>query len=340
MKRPQYGSWFIKATLMSAMLLNAWTPFGAVAAQDERATPERPGRRASVGTTASEWHESARSDKYTGGRIERAALVEGDPNIEITVDVPAFRLTLWQDGREVKTYPVGVGMKEFPIVIGERQASEVIWNPAWIPPASDWVREMPGVTAGEIIKASDKRNPLGKVKIPLGGGYLIHQAKGVADLGHLVSHGCVRMLRTDLYDLAEKITAAYAWPVSAKQIARAKLSTKTLAAKLDTPLSVDINYDTHVVEGGVLYIYPDVYDRGTNTVARLRAELESSGVDVSNLDERTLRRMLARAGAGQKFAVEVSSIEQGRALADGRLLPLVGQPTRKRTVTKARATRR
>ncbi|MBL2132780.1 hypothetical protein ELI69_31000, partial [Klebsiella pneumoniae] len=46
-------------------------------------------------------HESARSDKFTGGKIVRAALVPGDPDLRITVNVPAFRLTLWQSGKEV-----------------------------------------------------------------------------------------------------------------------------------------------------------------------------------------------------------------------------------------------
>jgi hypothetical protein len=43
--------------------------------------------------------ESARSDKLTGGRIEQAPFVEGDPRIWITINAPAFRLTLWQAGK-------------------------------------------------------------------------------------------------------------------------------------------------------------------------------------------------------------------------------------------------
>src|SRR5215213_2943227 len=227
--------------------------------------------------------ESEREDKVTGGRIERGEFEAGQPDIRLTLNVPSFRLTLWQNDREVKSWNVGVGMKDYPIYIGEREAREVIWNPAWIPPSSDWVRGHKGVRVGEVIKASDPRNPLGKVKIPLGDGYLIHQAKGPGDLGNLVSHGCVRMLRSDLYDLAEKIVAARSLPVTRRQIARAKATKKTLVAALDEPLEFDINYDTLVVEGGVLYIYPDVYDRRTNTVARLREELRTSGVDASSL---------------------------------------------------------
>jgi hypothetical protein len=280
--------------------------------------------------TASDRHESERSDKLTGGRIERAEFVAGEPDIRLTLNVPSFRLTLWQGGKEVKSYSVGVGRKEYPIYVGEREATQVIWNPSWIPPNSTWVKESKGVKVGEVIKASDPRNPLGKLKIPLGDGYLIHQAAKATDPGNLVSHGCVRMLRADLYDLAERIIAARSVPVSRKKIEAAKRGTRQLVAELEEPLPVDINYDTLVVEGGVLHIYPDVYDRGTNTVARLRAELESSGMDAGALDDATLARMLKRVTRRTQFVVEVNSIEGGRALVDGRAVPLLGRPAAKK----------
>ncbi|HWS56833.1 MAG TPA: L,D-transpeptidase [Pyrinomonadaceae bacterium] len=284
--------------------------------------------------------ESERSDRLTGGRIERAEFEPNQPDIRLTLNVPSFRLTLWQNGREVKTYPVGVGMKDYPIYIGEREAGEVIWNPAWIPPSSDWVRGRKGVKPGEVIKASDPRNPLGKVKIPLGDAYLIHQAAAATDLGNLVSHGCVRMLRSDLYDLAEKLNAAHGYPVSARQIAAAKRSRRTLVADLETSVPVDINYDTLVVEGGVLHIYPDVYDRRTNTVGRLREELRSAGVAADDLDDDTLKRMLDRVTRRTQFVVSVRSIEEGRALADGRALPLLGRPDAARPNARRRRVRR
>src|SRR6476619_6350704 len=237
--------------------------------------------------TAADRSESERSDKLTGGHIETADFEPNQPDIRLTLNVPSFRLTLWQNGKEVKSYYVGVGMKEYPIYVGEREATEVIWNPAWIPPDSDWVSSHKGVKPGEVIKASDPRNPLGN-------SYLIHQAAGANDVGNLVSHGCVRVLRSELYDLSEKIIAARAVPISAKRIEAAKRSFKTLYAHLDEPLPVDINYDTLVVEGGALHIYSDVYDRGLNRAARLRSELVSSGVDVSQLNDTTIKKMLAR----------------------------------------------
>ena len=72
--------------------------------------------------------ESARSDKLTAGRIEKTLLEAGNPNIRITLNVPAFQMTLWQDGKEVRSYPVGVGMIDFPIVIGLRNATSIEWN--------------------------------------------------------------------------------------------------------------------------------------------------------------------------------------------------------------------
>ncbi|MFL6334019.1 MAG: L,D-transpeptidase [Pyrinomonadaceae bacterium] len=280
--------------------------------------------------------ESERSDKLTGGHIEKGEFEVGQPDIKLTLNVPSFRLTLWQNGKEVKSYFIGVGMKDYPIYIGEREAHEIIWNPAWIPPSSDWVKSHKGVRPGEVIKASDPRNPLGKLKIPLGDGYLIHQATGPSNLGNLVSHGCVRMLRADLYDLAEKIVAARSLPVTRRQIANAKAGSKTLTAALEEPLHFDINYDTLVVEGGVLYIYPDVYDRRTNTVARLRDELRTSGVETSSLDDAELEKLLGRVTRRTKFVVPVESIQQGRALADGHAEPLIGSPKPKRPATRAR----
>lgn len=272
---------------------------------------------------ADERNQSERSDSVTGGRIETAELVPSEPDISITLNLPSFRLTLWQNGKEVKSYYVGVGLKEHPLYIGDREINELIWNPAWIPPSSDWVLGIKGVTPGEVIKASDPRNPLGKMKMPLGDRYLIHQAAKTTDLGNLVSHGCIRMLRPDIYELAEKIVAARNAPVSQKRIDAAKRSLRTLVVPLDEPVPVDINYDTLVVEQGVLHVYPDVYGRGTNRTAHLRAELLAANVPESSLSEKTLKQILARVTRRTQFVVETRSIAEGRAIEDGRSLPLI-----------------
>jgi hypothetical protein len=276
--------------------------------------------------------ESARSDKLTRGKIEKTVLEAGNPNIKITLNVPAFQMTLWQDGKEVRSYPVGVGMLDFPIVIGLRQASSIEWNPVWIPPSSDWIEKSSTVKAGEIVLPTDPRNPLGKLKIPLGYGYLLHQAKGPGDMGSLVSHGCVRVLQSDLYDLAEKIVAARELDVPAEKIAAAKRNKKTLIAPLEPALPVEITYDTIVVEGGRLIVYPDVYNRKLNTVENVRKELQTSGVNDDRLTDAAIKKMIAAATGRQKFVVDVSSIESGLAMTKGRAISVVTTPaTRVRT---------
>ena len=270
--------------------------------------------------------ESAKSDKFTGGKIEQSALQPNQPDIRITVNVPAFRLTLWQNGKEVKTYEIGVGMKKYPIVIGQRRITQIIWNPEWVPPDSEWVNESHSdVEPGEHIEAGDKRNPLGKIKIPLGDGFLMHQAAKPTDLGHLVSHGCIRIVKDDINDIATKIVTARGVNITPQQIEHAMNSTDRLVAPLKPPITIDIDYDTLVVEGGVLHIYPDVYDRGTSTVENLRAELQSVGVDTSRLDDQTLKQMLDRVTPNEEFVVSVAEIKAGNALVAGTKQPLTSQ---------------
>jgi lipoprotein-anchoring transpeptidase ErfK/SrfK len=304
-------------------------PLATVPAQQpEQPAPTPPPaiefpKRPPIQAEKADKNESERSDVLTGGHVEVAEFAENEPNIRLTLNIPTFRLTLWQNDKEVKSYYIGVGRKEHPLFVGERDATEIIWNPAWIPPPSDWVLEMSGVSPGEVIPATDPRNPLGKLKIPLGDRYLIHQAAKLSDVGNLVSHGCVRVPLSQLYDLVDKIIAARGLPVSRKRIDAAKRSKKTYVVRLKDPLPVDINYDTLVVEEGKLHIYPDVYARGTNRVPALRAELQSVGVESGNLTDATLRRMLRKVGRRTQFVVDTTSIADGRALEDGKVLPLI-----------------
>ncbi len=275
-----------------------------------------------AGASYKHTEESARSDKLTGGHIEKTSLQPGNGDIHITVNVPAFQLTLWQGNKEVKTYQIGIGRKEFPLPSGLRRATQIIFNPEWVPPDSSWIEEH-DVVPGERVEADDPRNPLGKVKIPIGGGgILIHQAFKPGDIGHLVSHGCVRLQLDELYDLIDKIVAAQSLSVSRQQLERAKNSKDRLAIKLDAPLVVDINYDTQVVEGGVLHLYPDVYNKKPNGIDELRAELKDAGVDDARIDDQTLRRMLERVSTKEEFVVSIADLKEGRALEAGKTQPI------------------
>lgn len=288
-----------------------------------------------AGASYKHTEESARSDKFTGGHIATTNLQPGNGDIHITVNIPAFQLTLWQGNKEVKLYQIGIGRKEFPLPSGLRFAKEVIFNPEWVPPDSSWVEEH-DVVPGERVEADDPRNPLGKVKIPIGsGGILIHQAFKPSDIGHLVSHGCVRLRLDELYDLIDKIIAARSLSASKRQLDHAKNSKDRFAIKLDAPLVVDINYDTQVVESDVLHLYPDVYNKKTNTLDHLRAALKDAGVDDSRLDDKTLQQMLDRVTMNEEFTVKAADIKAGRALEAGKNQPLTSASVAKKSPATA-----
>src|SRR5262245_17988008 len=150
----------------------------------------------SVGTD-----ESARSDKLTGGGIRRTKLVDGEPDIRITVNAPAFMLTLWQNGKEVSAYHIGIGHKDFPLPVGEREARSIIFNPRWIPADGAWPPD-------QKIKSNDPRNSISRFRIPLVAGYMIREAMKAEDIGCAISRGCILLLSADLLYLVEKIIAA------------------------------------------------------------------------------------------------------------------------------------
>ena len=84
-----------------------------------------------------------------------------------------------------------------------------------------------------------------------------------------------------------------------------------------------------MVEGGVLHLYPDVYNHKTNTVDKVREELQSVGVDASKFDDGTLRQMLSRVNMNELFVVSVADIKAGRALQAGQDQPLTSQSVKK-----------
>jgi murein L,D-transpeptidase YcbB/YkuD len=249
-------------------------------------------------------HESSMNSKPTGKATTSTTPETATTNkpttpnqevsdVTLVVNLPAFELVLRKGGTSIKRYRIGIGRKQFRTILGVHDASSIIWNPSWVPPDSPWVKEM-DIEPGERIGADDPRNPLGKIKIPLGGSYLIHESAKSSDIGRLVSHGCIRMRRSDLYNLAEALLDARNWPVSKTRVEKAKRSKAALIARLKPPVRIEILYDTIIVRDGTLWIYPDVYHRDFNTVARIRAVLQDAGVDTSSIADEMLRRLIKR----------------------------------------------
>jgi lipoprotein-anchoring transpeptidase ErfK/SrfK len=204
----------------------------------------------------------------------------------IVVNAPAYRMDVFEQGRLVKSYKVGIGYPEFPLPTGTRKAASIIFNPTWTPPDEPWVESSNKVKPGEKIEAGSKLNPLGPIKIPIGLPSLIHGGKSAAKLGGFASHGCVGLTTPQVQNFASLLARLSGTELADEQItAYAKTPKETKDVKLSRPVTVELRYETIVVEDGKLHIYRDVYDRDTNTEENLRNVLSSYGVTLEQLTE-------------------------------------------------------
>ena len=215
----------------------------------------------------------------------------GKPNAvptdsRIVVNTPAYRMDVFDGGRLIKSYKIGIGYPQFPLPTGLRKARVIIFNPTWTPPDEPWVAKMKGISVGEKVAAGSKLNPLGPIKIPIGGPSLIHGGKSPAKLGTFASHGCVGLTTPQVQDFAKvlaQLGGAHLTDVELADYARDKTQTKQI--KLERPIAVELRYETIVVEDGKLHIYRDVYDQETNSEENLRAVLEANGTRLDDLTE-------------------------------------------------------
>jgi lipoprotein-anchoring transpeptidase ErfK/SrfK len=212
----------------------------------------------------------------------------------VVVNTPAYRMDVFENGRLLKSYKIGIGYPEFPLPTGLRKAKAIIFNPTWTPPDEPWV-ESPSskVRVGEKIEAGSKLNPLGLLKIPIGSPSLIHGGKSPAKLGGFASHGCVGLTDSLAQDFAKVLAQLAGTKLANADIAAYKKDrSETKQVTLSQPVPVELRYETIVAEDGKLHIYRDVYDRNTNTEENLRAVLEANGVKLEDLTEEERAQVL------------------------------------------------
>jgi lipoprotein-anchoring transpeptidase ErfK/SrfK len=222
------------------------------------------------------------ADKSAANNLPNAVPADS----RIVVNAPAYRMDVFNEGRLTKSYKIGIGYPQFPLPTGLRKARAIIFNPTWTPPDEPWVAKMKNISVGEKIAAGSKLNPLGPIKIPIGGPSLIHGGKSPAKLGTFASHGCVGLTTPQVQDFAKVLAQLGETNLTDAEMADyARDKTQTKEIKLIKAVPVELRYETIVVEDGKLHIYRDVYDQGTNTEENLRAVLEANGVQLNDLTE-------------------------------------------------------
>ena len=223
--------------------------------------------------------------RYAGGDLD--ALLPTQPNAvptdtRVVINAPAYRMDVFQDGRLLKSYAVGIGYPEFPLPAGMRRAEKIIFNPTWTPPDEPWVRGK--FAPGKTVGAGSKDNPLGPIKIPIGLPSLIHGGKQPTKLGSFASHGCVGLTNDGIQDFATTLAQISGAPLSADSIKQyGTQKGKTTEEKLPKAIPVEIRYETIVAGDGGLHIYRDVYERGTNTTDHADKVLRVYGLSYNAL---------------------------------------------------------
>lgn len=118
----------------------------------------------------------------------------------ILVDLSERRVRLFRRGALEKTYPCAVGTAAFPTPTGEYEVTLKRFRPTWVNPGSDWGKDMPAsIPPGP-------GNPLGTRAINISAPAIrFHGTENVGSVGTAASHGCMRMHRTDIEDLFERV---------------------------------------------------------------------------------------------------------------------------------------
>lgn len=212
----------------------------------------------------------------------------------IVVNAPSFRMDLFENGQLVRSYPIASGYPEFPLPSGIRQAREIIFNPSWTPPDEPWVESgSKDVKVGQRVGPGSKNNPLGIMKIPIGGPSLIHGGKSQAQIGGFGSHGCAGLTNENAREFSRLLAEVTGTTLDDKTIAEyGKNRTESKTVQLAKPIPVELRYETIVAQDGALYFYPDVYDRGANTEQNLRAVLQANGLTLEQLTEQERTRVM------------------------------------------------
>ena len=119
----------------------------------------------------------------------------------IEINLSTNRLTFYDGLKVRKVYPVATGQPSFPTPQGTWEVVSKRVNPTWTNPAPDgWGADMPAFIP------PGPGNPLGTRAMSLNAsGILIHGTYASSSVGTYASHGCIRMLLSDVEELYPQV---------------------------------------------------------------------------------------------------------------------------------------
>jgi murein L,D-transpeptidase YcbB/YkuD len=225
--------------------------------------------------------------------------VEG---LHLVVNVPANRLYVYENGERTRTYAVSVGLVGYETPAGSYTIREVIWNPWWHPPKSDWAR-------GRTAEPPGESNPMGRAKLNFGPLLYIHGTSDYQALGNPASRGCVRMRNSDVMELA-RLVHQYASPKVKSDLLETleESPSMTRTIRLSQSVKFTAEYNVATVDEGFLILYPDVYSRVRSKVRdEVEQTLRESGIDFDAVNPDHLDRLLEKSST-RRVAISLEEL--------------------------------
>ena len=194
-------------------------------------------------------------------RLDRAGIAYSVPQDgkAILVNIPAFELIAFQDGRPVLRSRVIVGTPWNRTPRLQTYVSAVRFRPTWRPTPSM-------IASGEHrdrIWPPGERNPLGLAAVRLAPGLLVYlhdtnHRELFAEENRALSHGCVRV------EQWQKLVS-FVLDMDVAEVERLANGRRTFDAPAP-PIPVELGYHTRFIdEFGRVVAYPDVYRLGVGS---------------------------------------------------------------------------
>jgi hypothetical protein len=200
------------------------------------------------------------------------------PPLSLRLNLAARRLDLFANGLWQASYPVTVGMWDYPTPIGSFRVKRVVWRPWWIPPDASW-------TEGRDTMPPGPDNPMGRVKLYFKPQYFFHGTPDVASIGTASSHGCVRLRNRDAIAIARRVMLVGLPRLDSAKVAHIAADSATTIWKLEHPVPVTITYETIEWKQDTLRLFPDIYGLGVvATVDTVLSLLTANGFDAQQAD--------------------------------------------------------
>jgi len=207
------------------------------------------------------------------------------PGYSIRVNIPERVLYLKQDGKVIKNYSVAVGQGRYPTPVKQFTIEQIVWNPWWIPPDSDWA-------AGASKTPPGPNNPLGPVKMIMQEAVLIHGTNKPGSIGQPASHGCIRMYKEQAEELAWTLQSQYSdkSDPQLKDLYKKKKG-QSFYVNLNQGVPVEVTYDTVEVADGQLVIHPDIYRRKGGLKQQIEQLLHLQGKENIQIKDEQLKNI-------------------------------------------------